>query len=131
MTLISLLRKAVRPVHQLKSGKRMTSHQFSTTNADCTDLKKKSGTDYSRRLNLKRRGHFVGQNQWPHQMQPAPMAAANLQFRQTNINKFGLCFKISNRDYACLFVFKLKSEMFSLNNATFSNFVGLLLDLFA
>ena len=40
VTLISLLRKAVRPVHQLKSGKRMTSHQFSTTNADCTDLKK-------------------------------------------------------------------------------------------
>ena len=63
-------------------------------------------------------------------MQPAPMAAANLQFRQTNINKFGLCFKISIGDYACLFVFKLNSEMFSLNNATFSNFVGLLLDLF-
>ena len=35
VTLISLLRKAVRPVQ------RMTSHQFSTTNADCTDLKKK------------------------------------------------------------------------------------------
>ena len=63
-------------------------------------------------------------------MQPAPMAAANLQFIQTNVNKFGLCFKISISDYASLFVFKLKSEMFSLNNATFSNFVGLLLDLF-
>ena len=37
---IGLLRKAVRPVHQLESGKRMTSHQFSTTNADCTDLEK-------------------------------------------------------------------------------------------
>ena len=59
------------------------------------------------------------QNQWPHQMQPSPMAAANLQFRQTNINKFGLCFKISIRDYACVLVFKLKSEMFSLNNVTF------------
>ena len=64
-------------------------------------------------------------------MQPAPMAAENLQFRQTNVNKFGLCFKISISDYACLLVLKLKSEMFSLNNATFSNFVGLLLDLFA
>ena len=42
VTLISLLRKAVRPVHQLKSGKRMTSHQFSTTNADCTDLKNRT-----------------------------------------------------------------------------------------
>ena len=63
-------------------------------------------------------------------MLSAPMAAANLQFRQTNINNFGLYFKISISDYACLFVSKLKSEMFSLTNATFSNFVGLLLDLF-
>ena len=120
----------MRPVHQLKSGKRMTSHQFSTTNADCTGSQKRADrTDYSRRL--KRRGHLlVGQNQWPHQMQPAPMAAASLQFRQTNISKFGLCFKISISDYACLFVFKLKSKMFSINNATFSNFVGLLLHLF-
>ena len=79
---------------------------------------------------LKSRGHFVRQNQLPHQMQSAPMTAANSQFRQTNINKVGLCFKISISDYACFFVFKLKSEMLSLNNATFSNFVGLLLDLF-
>ena len=64
-------------------------------------------------------------------MQPAPTAAANLQFRQTNINKFGLCFKISISDYDFLLVFKLKSEMFSLNNPTSSNFVGPLLDLFA
>ena len=73
----------------------------------------------------KRRGHFVRQNQLPHQMQSAPMTAANSQFRQTNINKFGPCFKISISDYACFFVFKPKSEMLSLNNATFSNFFGL------
>ena len=79
---------------------------------------------------LKRRGHFVRQNQLLHQMQSALMTAANSQFRQTNINKFGLCFKISISYYACFFVFKLKREMLSLNNATSSNFVGLLLDLF-
>ena len=49
----------------------------------------------------KRRGFFVKQNQLPHQMQSAPMTAANSQFRQTNINKFGPCFKISIGDYAC------------------------------
>ena len=78
----------------------------------------------------KRRGLFVKQNQLPHQMQSAPITAANSQFRQTNVNKFGPCFKISIGDYACFFVFKLKGEMLSLNNAAFSNFVGLLLDLF-
>ena len=127
MTLISLLRKAVRPVHQLKSGKRMTSYQFPTTNEECTNLKKEWNGLFQED---KEERTFRGQNQWPHQMQPAPMAATNLQFRKTNINKFGLCFKISISDYACLFVFKRKSEMFRLNSATFSNFVGLLLDLF-
>ena len=61
-------------------------------------------------------------------MQSAPTTAANSQFRQTDINKFGPCFKISIGDYACFFVFKLKGEMLSLNNAAFSDFVGLLLD---
>ena len=76
----------------------------------------------------KRTRLFVKQNQLPHQRQSAPMTAANSQFRQTDINKFGPCFKISIGDYACFFVFKLKGEMLSLNNAAFSNFVGLLLD---
>ena len=47
------------------------------------------------------------------------MTAANSQSRQTNINKFGPCFKISIDDYARFFAFKLNSEMVRLNNPVF------------